>query len=242
MWYGDGTFSVAPQHFYQLYTLHGVVLNQVLPLAYCLLTKKSRSIYREMFTAIKSQAESRSIPISVDNFRIDFELACIRSFEDVFPEAQVECCFFHLAQAHWRKIVDLGLRQQYIEDESLSMSLRMLTALAFVPAQHIYDSFQSMKESTPEIASGFIEYMEETYVGKYCFTTELRPSEQSGKVAPLVSFYSFDHVETLPPFILIKYYIVIHFNVMLTQSQISDLSPILIMFRHCKIVVDFRVC
>ena len=45
VWYGDGTFSVAPQHFYQLYTIHGVVMNQVLPLANCLLTKKSCAIY-----------------------------------------------------------------------------------------------------------------------------------------------------------------------------------------------------
>ena len=44
IWYGDGTFSVAPQHFYQLYTIHGVVLRQTLPLVYCLLTKKSYNI------------------------------------------------------------------------------------------------------------------------------------------------------------------------------------------------------
>ena len=66
VWYGDGTFSVAPQHFYQLYTIHGVVLRQTLPLVYYLLTKKSYSIYLEMFTALKTQAESRdSLNISV---------------------------------------------------------------------------------------------------------------------------------------------------------------------------------
>lgn len=84
-------------------------MNQVLPLAYCLLTKKSHAIYRKMFAAIKTQAERRAIPLSVNN--LDVELACIRSFEDFFPDAQVECCYFYLAEAHWRKIVDLGLRQ-----------------------------------------------------------------------------------------------------------------------------------
>ena len=29
IWYGDGTFSIAPQHFYQLYTIHGIVLGQL---------------------------------------------------------------------------------------------------------------------------------------------------------------------------------------------------------------------
>ena len=33
-WYGDGTFHVALQHFYQLYTLHGVVMGQLLPKKY----------------------------------------------------------------------------------------------------------------------------------------------------------------------------------------------------------------
>ena len=133
VWYGDGTFSVAPQHFYQLYTIHGVVLRQTLPLVYCLLTKKSYSIYLEMFTALKTQAESRDINISVNSFRIDFEVACIKGFKEIFPDAQVKCCFFQLAQAHLRKIVDLGLRQIYMEDETVSLSLRMFTALAFVP-------------------------------------------------------------------------------------------------------------
>ena len=39
-WYGDGTFSVSPQVFYQLYTVHGEVLGQVLPNAYYLLPDK----------------------------------------------------------------------------------------------------------------------------------------------------------------------------------------------------------
>ena len=101
-----------------------------------------------------------------------------------------------MAQAHWRKIIDLGLRQQYIEDESLSLSLRMLTALAFVPASHIFEAFNEIK-SILEVADGFLEYMEETYIGKFSLTTEFRPSRQTGKIGPLVSVRHQGTISTL---------------------------------------------
>ena len=54
-----------------------------------------------MLTPLKTQAEGRDIDISVTSSRIDFEVACIKSFQEIFPTARVECCFFHLAQVHW---------------------------------------------------------------------------------------------------------------------------------------------
>ena len=37
IWYGDGTFTVCPFLFYQLYTLHAEVHGQIVPLLYSLL-------------------------------------------------------------------------------------------------------------------------------------------------------------------------------------------------------------
>ena len=59
VWYGDGTFSIAPVHFYQLYTIHGIVLGQLLPLVYCLMTKKSKSTYELLFETFKDVARDR---------------------------------------------------------------------------------------------------------------------------------------------------------------------------------------
>ncbi|XP_053390501.1 uncharacterized protein LOC128553388 [Mercenaria mercenaria] len=152
VWFGDGTFSVAPQHFYQLYTLHGIVKGQLLPLAFCILTRKTRIMYREMFSSICEQAEKRDILVSESQFRVDFEDPCIKAFQDVYPEANVECCFFHLTQAHWRKIGDLGLRMRYVEDENFAISLRMFTALAFVPQDAVFAVFAELCEAIPEAA------------------------------------------------------------------------------------------
>ena len=59
VWYGDGTLSIAPVHFYQLYTIHGIVLGQLLPLVYCLMTKKSKSTYELLFETFKDVAQVR---------------------------------------------------------------------------------------------------------------------------------------------------------------------------------------
>jgi len=81
--------------------------------------------------------------------RVDFEDTCIKAFVDVFPEATVECCFFHLAKAHWRKVGDLGLRQQYLSDKEFAITIRMFTALAFLPPDAVYTVFGELCESIP---------------------------------------------------------------------------------------------
>ena len=72
VWYGYGTFRVAPKHFYQLNNIPRFVMDQGLPLAYCILTKKNL----EMFSVTKNQAEKRDLRVSVSKFRGDFEDAC----------------------------------------------------------------------------------------------------------------------------------------------------------------------
>ena len=73
VWYADGTFSIAPQHFYQLYTIHVSICSQLLPVCFSLLTAKSGFAYREMFSAIKEQADEQGIRLKVDTLRTDFE-------------------------------------------------------------------------------------------------------------------------------------------------------------------------
>ena len=39
-WYADGTFKVAPQQFYQLYTIHAEKDGYIFPCVFVLVTKK----------------------------------------------------------------------------------------------------------------------------------------------------------------------------------------------------------
>ena len=79
------------------------------------MTKKSKSTYELLFGTFKDMAREKDIEIKVETIRTDFEEAAIKAATKVF-DVGIECCFFHLCQAHWRKIQDLVLRQTYIED------------------------------------------------------------------------------------------------------------------------------
>ena len=49
----DGTFSVAPDLFYQVYTNHGVIENAVIPLVYALLPNKTQDTYEKLFGCLE---------------------------------------------------------------------------------------------------------------------------------------------------------------------------------------------
>ena len=73
--------------------------------------------------------------------------------------------FFHFGQANWRNVVSLGFRQRYIEDLEFALKVRMVTALAFMPADKIYKGFQEISMIMPEEFQYFLKYFEKTYAG-----------------------------------------------------------------------------
>lgn len=173
VWYGDGTFKVCPTLFYQLYTLHAEVHGQVVPLVYTLLPGKSQRSYRFMWMKLHELLAERRLVSNLEEFRSDLELGPINTVTTVFVPRSLATCFFHFAQAHWRKIQALGLMEQYLHDEEFSMLLRCFTALAFVPDDRIIEYFNILCQNIPnevaETVSDFVDYMAETYVGKEVF-------------------------------------------------------------------------
>ena len=50
---------------------------------------------------------------------LDFEIGAITSFLFCFPTIKIIGCWFHFAQCLFRKIVEIGLKTQYGNDEEL---------------------------------------------------------------------------------------------------------------------------
>ena len=85
-----------------------------LPLVYALLSSKSEEEYKAVFDAVNSQAGRFCLQdFEPDSIMSDFEFAILNAAEDVFPDIQMSCCFFHLKQSVFRKIQDLGLQRAY---------------------------------------------------------------------------------------------------------------------------------
>lgn len=164
-WYGDGTFKVTPPLFYQLYTIHADHYGAVLPAAYCLLPNKLKTTYCKMFEILKKAAEDRGFRLALTNWRCDFEQAVIQAVRVIFPQVNVQCCFFHFSQANWRQISS-SHAILYREDSEFALQCRMFTALAFLPVDHIPAAFMYLcSEASPETQS-LQQYFTNTYIGK----------------------------------------------------------------------------
>ena len=100
--YVDGTFSLAPAFFSQIYVIMADRGGFVLPVLYALLPNKEGVTYRRMFEAIKELWPHLN-PSSVS---IDFEQAAIGAVRATFPNCAIHGCLFHLTKNMRKKLAD----------------------------------------------------------------------------------------------------------------------------------------
>lgn len=136
----DGTFKSTPALFYQMLSVHAFVGEKLLPLAYCLLTSKSRSLYTYLLRMLKDKVmEHCQQDLFPTAFHCDFESGLLPAIQSVFPLSRITGCFFHMAQAVLRKVGNLGFKQWYQEINSeFRKFVRRLIALAFLPVGKPY--------------------------------------------------------------------------------------------------------
>ena len=88
--------------------------------------------------------------LSPRSITIDSEKASRNGLQEIFPDATIQGCFYHLSEAIYRKIQSIALQQEYQTNVDLSLKIRMLAALAFVPVEDIVASFEHLADSMPE--------------------------------------------------------------------------------------------
>ncbi|KAG0411175.1 hypothetical protein HPB47_011703 [Ixodes persulcatus] len=156
----DGTFFSCPSLFHQLLTISAVKEGVSFNMTYFLLPGKSREA---AFDALRA-------PFLLNVVRTDFELALIQAFLFVFPGIRHRGCHFHFSQAIWRQVQDLGLSKAYQEDSSVTLFVRQIISLAFVPPTFVRVAWRSLKATAPQ-APGvpqLILYFEDTWLlGNY---------------------------------------------------------------------------
>jgi hypothetical protein len=163
-WFADGTFKVVPNLYNQLYTIHGIVNNTVIPAVFALLPSRNESTYIRLLTELKILEPN----LAPDTIMTDFEVAAINAFGTAFPGAQQKGCFFHFCQCIYRNIQSNGLQQLYENDAEFSLAMRMLPAIAFVPLPDILTSFEELCNSNifPVEAQAVLDYFEDIWIGR----------------------------------------------------------------------------
>uniref|UniRef100_A0A2S2QRY9 MULE transposase domain-containing protein n=1 Tax=Sipha flava TaxID=143950 RepID=A0A2S2QRY9_9HEMI len=92
-WFADGTFKSAHSIFTQIYTIHVLKYNTVIPVVFALLPDKSTATYSYLIKTLKSH-----IPLNPKTIMTDFEQSAILAFKENFPNIISRGCHFHLSQ------------------------------------------------------------------------------------------------------------------------------------------------
>ena len=182
-WFCDGTFKVCPDIFYQLYTIHAQVNGRVLPCVYGLLPNKTQNTYSRFFNEIwRNSLVAYPNALLPTEILFDFEIAAHNAARTAFNGVDVKGCFFHLCSNIWKHVVDVGLKNIYVNDPEFALCVRMISALAFLPpaivereSEHLWDR---LRRSYPDIP-GFnilLNYFEDTYIGRYIRNAPRDPS------------------------------------------------------------------
>ncbi|KAL4143214.1 hypothetical protein QTP88_005572 [Uroleucon formosanum] len=108
----------------------------------------------------------------VTQLRLDFEIGAHEAIRDIFPDAKLMGCRFHLGKAWWRKIQqEQVLRIAYMnESDQLGTWLKSFFALAYLPFTEVEDSFLELMATCPNEKYGhiFSDYVLKTYIEPRC--------------------------------------------------------------------------
>ena len=75
---------------------------------------------------------------------MDFEKDAINAVQDIYPDANIQGCLYHLSQNIYGKVQSLGLQERYQTDAEFSLLMRMIPALAFVPIDEVINVFEEL--------------------------------------------------------------------------------------------------
>ena len=169
----DGTFSVCPSIFYQVFTIHIMKYNQVFPMIYALLPNKQRHTYNRAFMLLKDAALDLGLTLDPISLMCDFELAIIQASLLNFPNASHRGCYYHYMQSIWRKVQSLGLADVYrSNDPTLKQFIQKMAAIAFCPPAFVRPAWLGVQQEAPQIPNvdSLVEYFDSTWVnGQFQF-------------------------------------------------------------------------
>ncbi|GFQ94595.1 uncharacterized protein TNCT_497681 [Trichonephila clavata] len=137
----DGTFKSCPNQFAQIYTIHAYLKStdtetNVYSALFAFLPDKRQATYIAMFQEVKRWCSKWKPEI----IKLYFEVTAINSCMLEFPSSTISGCNFHFNQCLRRKIQEMGLVKEYKENEDIGNVCRMISALAYLPMEHIDDA------------------------------------------------------------------------------------------------------
>jgi len=141
--YIDGTFKTCPSLFTQLFSIHGLFNNFVVPLIYVLLSNKTTATYYQVFNILWETVSKLGSILNPQIIISDFESGLIEAVGMQYPNALHSGCHIHFTQAVWRKMQELGLSIAYMNSKTPEISefVQLCMGLAFIPETDVNVQF-----------------------------------------------------------------------------------------------------
>lgn len=160
--YMDGSFRITPKPFTQVYVIMAERNKFVFPVLYALLPDKTEETYVRLFNAVIKIWPQ----FNPDWISIDFERAEINAIRQVFPNASIRCCFFHLVKNMKKKLSEEGLIPKYNSNADFALQARQITAIAFIPPNKIEEALETLEEDLPIELLPILNWFEDNYIGR----------------------------------------------------------------------------
>lgn len=160
--YIDGTFSLAPSMFAQIYVVMAERNGFVLPIMYALLPNKEGGTYYKLFQAIKELWPDLE-PLAVS---MDYEQGAIQAFRAIFPLSAIHGCLFHLTKNLRKHLSEHNLLRRYNNDAEFALHARMIVSLSFVPIDGIEIAMEALEDGLPIELAPILNWFEDNYVGR----------------------------------------------------------------------------
>ncbi|KAK0414909.1 hypothetical protein QR680_011672 [Steinernema hermaphroditum] len=160
--FADGTFSITPPLFKQVYCLLAEKRGFVFPILYALLPDKSEETYSHLLRALVNRFPA----FQPDTVSVDFELAAVNAFKSIFRSIQVNGCLYHLCHNIKKHVSEAGLTRNYVQDPEFAIKCRSIVALSFLKPEDVEEGIDTLEAILPPELVPVLNYFEDTYVGR----------------------------------------------------------------------------
>lgn len=168
-WMADGTFSIAPKNYHQIYIISAKILGIWQPLFYALMTNRKENDYYQLWEILIKKAEEKNIDITEKPIiLIDFEKASSNAFKTHFPDGSIIRCYFHFWQTLLKNLRKKNLYAEYIQNKDFGNNVKQIAALAYLPEDEVLSTFLDITYEGEERHQPFYKYFENTFIRGKC--------------------------------------------------------------------------
>lgn len=141
MYYIDFVFR-----FTNLFNFHisGIKDGYKIPLVYVLCSDKTTATYRRIFDELMILQPN----FNPTNIVVDFELATVKAIREIFPNANIQGCYFHFKKNIIHQLGQHGLKARYQTDVLFAHEVRKLMALAFIPPDEVVQALEYFERNS----------------------------------------------------------------------------------------------